>query len=159
MRGLLEAWRQNRDSEPGEERIPGRVGGPVRKRGRDNIRNELGEGLAPRPIPVSYPAIARLPVTFGVSGERPDNERGRRPGRQAALRRQVTAEPGMAVFQVLAHVAPYAARVREIARSPERVIGFHRLSIALGTDIGQRPTGQSDDNSCAATSSSTHIAP
>jgi hypothetical protein len=65
----------------------------------------------------------------------------------------------MAVFQVLAHVAPSTARVREIARSPERVIGFHRLSIALGTDIDQRPAGQSDDNSCAATSSSTHIAP
>jgi len=65
----------------------------------------------------------------------------------------------MAVFHVLADVVPYAARVREIARRPERVIGFHRLSIALGTDIDQRPTGQSDDNSCAATSSSTHIAP
>jgi hypothetical protein len=159
MLGLLEAWRQYRDSEPGEEGIPGRVGRPVRERGRDNIRNELGEGLAPRPTPVSYPAIARLPVTFGVSGPGPDNERGRRPGRHAALRRQVTTEPGMAVLQVLAHVAPYAARVCKIARTAERVIGFHRLSIALGTDIGQRSTGRPGDNSCAATSSSTHIAP
>jgi len=136
MRGLLAACRKNRDSEPSEERIPGRIGGPVRKRGRDNIRNELGEGLAPCPMPVSYPAIARLPVTFGVSGPGPDNERGRRPGRQTALPGQVTTEPRVAVFQVLAHVAPYAARVRELARSPERIIGFHRLSIALGTDIG-----------------------
>ena len=65
----------------------------------------------------------------------------------------------MTVLQVLAHVAPYAARVREIARSPARVIGFHLLSIALGTDIGQRPTGRPGDNRCAATGSSTHIAP
>jgi hypothetical protein len=84
MRGLLGAWRQNHDSEPSEEGVPGRVGGPVRKRGRNNVRGELDEGLAPRPVPLSYPAIARLPVTFGVSGERPDNERGRRPGRQDA---------------------------------------------------------------------------
>jgi hypothetical protein len=28
-RRLLEVWRQDRGSEPGEEGIPGRVGGPI----------------------------------------------------------------------------------------------------------------------------------
>jgi hypothetical protein len=73
----LKAWRQYRDSEPGEEGVPGRVGGPVRKRGRDDVRNELGEGVAPRPTPSGYQAIARIPVTIGVRGERPGDEHGR----------------------------------------------------------------------------------
>ena len=135
MRRLLEAGRQDRDREPGEVSIPGRVGRPVRKRGRDGVRNELGEGLAPRPAPPGYQAVARLPVAFGVRGERPGDERGRRPGRQVGTVGQVTVEPGMTVFQVLAHVVPYAARVGELARSPGRVISFHLLSITPGTDI------------------------
>src|SRR5690348_4636259 len=94
-RRLLQAWRQDRGSEPGEVGIPGRIGGPVRKRGRDSVRNEPGEGLAPRSAPPSYQAVARLPVTFGVRGERPGDDHGRRPGRQAALWGQVTAKPGM----------------------------------------------------------------
>ena len=137
---LLQAWRQDRDREPGEVGVPGRVSGPVRERGRDSVRNELGEGLAPRPAPSSYQAIARIPVAIGVRGERPDDERGRRPGRQACPGGQVVTELGKAVFQVLVHVVPHVGRVHEFARSPGLVIGFHLPSIALGADIGQRPS-------------------
>jgi hypothetical protein len=84
MRRFLEAARQDRDREPSEVGIPGRVGGPVRKRGRDSVRNELGEGLAPRPASPSYQAVARIPVAFGVRGERPSDKHSRRLDRQAA---------------------------------------------------------------------------
>ena len=83
MRRPLEAWRQDRDSEPDEEGIPGRGSGPVRKRGRDNVLNELDEGPAPRSTPLSRQAVARLPVTFGIRGERPGDEHGRWLDRQA----------------------------------------------------------------------------
>jgi hypothetical protein len=138
MRGLLQARRQDRDSEPGEEGIPGRGGGAVRKRGRDNVRNELGEGLARRPTPLSHQAITRLPITIGVRGERPGDEHGRRLDRQPALRGQVAAEPGMAMFQVLAHIVSNVTRGLELTRNPGRVIGFHLLSITPGTDIASR---------------------
>jgi hypothetical protein len=139
-RRLLQAWRQDRDSEPGAEGVPGRIGGPVRKRGRDSVPNELGEGLAPRPAPPSYQAVTRLPVTFGVRGERPDDEYGRRLDRQAAPEGQAAAEPRMVMGQVLAYFGPCVTWGLELARPPGRVIGFHLLSIALGADIGQRPT-------------------
>jgi hypothetical protein len=148
MRMLLEAGRRDRDRESGEVGIPGRVGRPVRKRGRDSVRNELGEGLAPRPASLSYQAVARLPVAFGVRGERPGDEYGRRLHRQAAPRGQAAAETGMSMLQVLAHFAPYLTRRLELARPPGRVMGFHRLSMTPGTDI--RPK---------ATRSATHAAP
>lgn len=75
--GPLKAWRQNRDSEPGKEGVPSRGSGPVRKRGRDNVLNEPGEGLAPRSPSPSHQAVARRPVTIGVRGERPGDEHGR----------------------------------------------------------------------------------
>jgi hypothetical protein len=141
MRRLLQARRQDRDSEPGEEGIPGRGGGAVRKRGRDNVRNELGEGLARRPAPLSHQAITCLPITIGVRGERPGDEHGRRLDRQPALRGQAAAEPGMAMFQVLAQIVPDVARGLELTRNPGRVIGVHLLSITPGTDIGASGRG------------------
>lgn len=142
-RRLLPAGRQDRDGEPGEEGIPGRGGGAVRKRGRDNVRDELGEGLAPRPAPLSHQAITHLPITIGVRGERPGDEHGRRPDRQPARREHVAAEPGMAMFHMLAHVVPDVARGPGLTRNPDRVIGFHLLSITPGADIGW-PSGGGD---------------